>query len=122
MHISSLQEWYMTTTWKIYFKLLSNNIKLFKNRFKFLFSSFSFGLLWKISLSMRCNKSVRREIEIHRETIYIFFPSFLAMQYEVVQKIKKIWNFLFMFSKAKSYILIHLVCQCVCLNLSILTR
>jgi hypothetical protein len=50
---------------------------------------------------MRCNKSVEREIQIHRETIYFFFPSFLAMQYEVVQKIKKIWNVLFVFSKAK---------------------
>lgn len=47
------------------------------------------------------NKFVEREIQIHKETIYIFFPSFLAMQYEVVQKIKKIWNYLFVFYKAK---------------------
>jgi hypothetical protein len=50
---------------------------------------------------MRCNKSVERQIQIRKETIYIFFPCFLAMPYEVVQKIKKIWNFLFVFSKAK---------------------
>jgi hypothetical protein len=44
----------------------------------------------KLASSMQCNNFVEREIQIYRETIYIFFPSFLAMQYEMVQKIKKI--------------------------------
>jgi hypothetical protein len=49
VHISDLQEWYMTTTWKIYCKLLSSSKQYFLDRFQIFFSPFSFGWLCKIS-------------------------------------------------------------------------
>jgi hypothetical protein len=70
-----------------------------KTYLNFLLSSLSFGWLPKLASNMGNDKSVEAEIKIHKDIyIYIYIHTFLlAMQYEMVHKIEKIWKLLIVY-------------------------